>query len=410
MTAQEYGYIKDGKVYRAGFLEYKDREIGKVVDSDEGAIEYFQKRFVQIEDQFESLNKKIEEAVNKGSFLGHLKHLKTSLGEFDAIGDFESISKKLIALEGQLQDSIKNNRIKNLEIKRALLIELKVLAISREWKAASHLVKELQHKWSKTGAVDEQYFGEVEEPYKALIQGFYDNRAAFYADLDKMMKEREVFYHEFLKKAESLRTIPTLETLRVEIKVLMDEWKELGRIQKAERDKCWEAFQKIIQESLEKAKKEARKTTKKNPVDSLRDRKQFLEKLNKITQELHVSFNVNQLKAEWTKLGSVSKKEMDAMRQEYGKLLMILSEASFVTDLARKKLKKGSKPEELIKLKVRLMRDLLERDKRELQTFNENLGNFSMAKGLDKIIGNKLELQEKKVEVKQYILEQFRKV
>ena len=122
------------------------------------------------------------------------------------------------------------------------------------------------------------------------------------------------------------------------------------------------------------------------------------------------SFNVNQLKAEWTKLGSVSKKEMDAMRQEYGKLLMILSEASFVTDLARKKLKKGSKPEELIKLKVRLMRDLLERDKRELQTFNENLGNFSMAKGLDKIIGNKLELQEKKVEVKQYILEQFRKV
>jgi Domain of Unknown Function (DUF349) len=410
LAAQEYGYIKDGKVYRTGFLEYKDREIGKVVDSEESAIEYFQKRFSQIEGQFESLSKKIEAAVNKGSFLGHIKHLKSSLGEFDGIGDFESISKKLNALEEELQGSIKNNRVKNLEIKRALLIELKVLAISKEWKAASHLVKELQHKWSKTGAVDEEFIEEVEVPYKALIQGFYDNRAAFYADLDKMMKEREAFYHEFLKKAEMLREIPKLAELRVQIKTLMDEWKELGHIQRAERDKCWEAFQKIIQESLDKAKKEAKKITNKNPADSLKDRKQFLVKLNKITTELHAPFNVNQLKTEWSKLGSVSKKEMDAMRQEYGKLLLVLSEASFVTDLAKKKLKKGSKPDELIKMKIRLMRDLLERDKRELKTFNENLGNFSMAKGLDKIIGNKLELQEKKVEVKQYILEQFRKV
>ena len=335
--------------------------------------------------------------------------MKTSLGEFDAIGDFASVHKKLIVLENRLQDSIKNNRVKNLEIKRALLIELKVLAVSKEWKAASHLVKELQKKWSKTGAVDEQYFEEVEEPYKALIQGFYDNRAAFYADLDKMMKEREVFYHDFLKKAESLRAIPTLEALRAEIKVLMDEWKELGRIQKAERDKCWEAFQKIIQESLDKAKKEAKKVAKKSPAESLKLRKQFLDKLSKVTQELHLPYNVEKLKSEWSKLGSVSKKEMDSMRQEYGRLLMILSEAAFVNDLAKKKSNKGSKPEELKKLKIRLIRDLLERDKRELQTFNENLGNFSMAKGLDKIIGNKLELQEKKVEIKQYILEQFRK-
>jgi len=409
LTAQEYGYIKDGKVYRSGFLEYKDREIGKVVDSNENAIDYFQKRFSQIEDQFESLSKKIEEAVNKGSFLGHLKHLKSSLGEFDAIGDFESISKKLTALEEQLQGSVKNNRVKNLEIKRALLIDLRVLAISKEWKAASHLVKELQQKWSKTGAVDEEFFEEVESSYKALIQGFYDNRAVFYADLDKMMKERETFYHEFLKNAEVLREIPSLAELRAKIKTLMDEWKGLGHIQRAERDKCWEAFQKIIQESLEKAKKEAKKITKKHPADSLKDRKQFLVKLNKITTEIHAPFDVNQLKAEWSKLGAVSKKEMDAMRQEYGKLLMVLSEASFVTDLAKKKLKKGSKPEELKKMKIRLMRDLLERDKRELQTFNDNLGNFSTAKGLDKIIGNKLELQEKKVEVKQFVLDQFRK-
>jgi len=409
LTAQQYGYIKDGKVYRNGFLEFKDREIGQVVDTEESAMEYFEKRFSQIENQFEELSKKISETVNKGSFLGHLKHLKTHLGEFDALGDFETIFKKLANLESQLQESIGNNRVKNLEIKKALLIELKILAVSKEWKAASHLVKELQRKWAKTGMVDEKFKPEVEETYNALIQGFYDNRAEFYADLDKMMKERETFYHDFLKRAESLRSVPTLVELRAQIKELMDEWKLLGRIQKSERDKCWEAFQKIIQESLDKAKKEARKIVKKNPAESLTLRKAFLEKLTKMTEELHVPFSVDKLKSEWSKLGTVSKKDMDVLRQEYGTLLMILSEAKFVEDLARKKSKKGSKPEELKRLKVRLIRDLLERDKRELNTFNENLGNFSMAKGLDKIIGNKLELQEKKVEIKQYILDQFRK-
>ena len=409
MAAQEYGYIKDGKVFRKGFLKFDDRQIGKVVDSDESAMEYFAKKFEQIEVQFEGLSKKISEAVNKGSFLGHLQHMKAHLGEFDALGDFEAVHNNLIALEAQIQGSIKNNRVKNLEIKRALLIELKVLAVSKEWKAASHLVKELQQKWTKTGAVDGEFKEEIEDTYEALIQGFYDQRADFYADLDKMMKEREVFYLEFLKKAESLREITGVTELRNQIRVMMDEWKTLGSVQKAKRDRFWVSFQVIIQESLQKTKRAAKQMAKKKPADSLKLCKAFLTKLKQLTEDLSTPFNVVKLKSEWSKLGSVSKKDIDALRPEYGRFMMILSEASFVNELAKKKLKKESKLEELRKMKLRLIRNLLERDKRELQTFNENLGNFSTAKGLDKIIGNKLELQERKVEVKQYILDQFRK-
>ena len=51
---------------------------------------------------------------------------------------------------------------------------------------------------------------------------------------------------------------------------------------------------------------------------------------------------------------------------------------------------------------------LLERDKRELLTFEENLGKFNMNSGLDQMLGKKLEQQKRKVSVKQAILKDLR--
>ncbi len=405
---EEYGYVKDGKVFRNGFSSFEDRVIGDVVDTEEAAIEYFKKRFSLVEEKLESLEEKISEANNKGSFLGQLLHLKNSLSEHDSIGDFDTALKRLTKLESELQGTITSNRAKNLEIKTALLASLKELASSKEWKSASHLVKELQTKWTKVGAVANEHKEEIEGTYQVLIQGFYDNRAAFYSDLDKMMKERDGNYQEFIQRAEGMRAITDLEKLRTEIRTQKEEWKGLGRIQQAERDKHWESFQKIIQESLDAAKKANKKVQKTDKSQNLKDRKAFIAKLLALTGDVNAGFDVDKLKLEWASLGSVSKKDIEALRPEYSRCMMILSEIKFLDGLARKKSKKGSKPEELRRLKAKLIRDLLERDKRELRTFNENLGNFSTAKGLDKIIGDKLGLQERKVEAKQFILEQLR--
>ncbi len=406
---EQYGYIKDGKVFRKGFLSFEDREIGEVKKTDEEALEYFSKRFDKVHEKLAQLEDRINEATNKGSFLGQLLHLKTSLAEFDALGDYISVFMRLDILEEQLQSSINNNRVKNLEIKTALLTELKVLAASKEWKSASHLVKELQTKWRKTGAVAEEHKEEIEGTYEALIQGFYDNRAAFYSDLDKMMKDREQSFEEFLKKAEGLKSIKNLDKLRTEIRSYKEEWKTLGRIKQDVRDKHWETFQAIIQSALDVAKKESKKNKKDDHKANFKARQAFVERLSTIAQDINQNYNVDSLKSEWSSLGPVSKKDIESLRPEYGRWIMILSEAKFVDSLARKKSKKGISKEDFERVKFRVARDLLERDKRELQTFNENLGNFSTAKGLDKIIGDKLELQEKKVAAKQYVLDQLRK-
>ncbi|WP_332911376.1 hypothetical protein [Algoriphagus boritolerans] len=83
-----FGYIKDGKVYLKGFLGRSDREIGEVKENEASTLSYFEARFEQIKDKVTKLKSDIEENQNKGSFLMKLIHLRDSLFETDALGDF----------------------------------------------------------------------------------------------------------------------------------------------------------------------------------------------------------------------------------------------------------------------------------------------------------------------------------
>ena len=76
----EYGYIKDGKVYRKSFLDFPEREIGTVKESEEATIQYFTQKFEAIVSEVEDVKSKVEEHANKGSFLIKVINLKESLG------------------------------------------------------------------------------------------------------------------------------------------------------------------------------------------------------------------------------------------------------------------------------------------------------------------------------------------
>jgi len=82
----------------------------------------------------------------------------------------------------------------------------------------------------------------------------------------------------------------------------------------------------------------------------------------------------------------------------------MLSEKQFIDSLVKKR--KGDRTD--LKLRLKISRDLLERDRREFLTFQENLGKFNMADGLDNMLTKKLKQQEQKVEVKKTILEQIK--
>jgi hypothetical protein len=65
--SDEYGYIREGKVYLRGFMGYPDRQIGEVKQSEEASVAYFR-------DRFETARQKVEELyrlVDEQRFIPH---------------------------------------------------------------------------------------------------------------------------------------------------------------------------------------------------------------------------------------------------------------------------------------------------------------------------------------------------
>ena len=403
-----YGFAKEGAVYRNAFLNFPERQIGEVKESEEESLSYFTERFGNMEAQVNDLEQRINEATNKGSFLMKIRHLKKVLPETDAIGDFESLYRKLTVLEEQIEGSIAINRAKNLEIKKALLQEVEVVAGSNEWKSATEQLKTLQGKWMKTGAVAEEHKEAIEGKYQDLVTKFYERRAEFYADLEKMQLEKEELYQEFLAKAQKQLEAAEFTALKKLNAELTEEWKGLGRIKREKQNAYWKTFQGYMNTAWERGKAANKKVKKTDKTANKKDRSEFIEKLRVMNQELLPEVDLAVNKKEWKGLGSVDRKEMHSLHQHFQEQYEMLSEKQFLEQLVSKKLRGKADDKQRKDLRFRLLRDLLDRDKRELRAFKDNLDKFNTTGGFEKMISGKLELQERKVRVKQSILDQLK--
>lgn len=404
MGKTSFGFVEEGKVIRKAFAAFDDRVIGEVNSTEEEAIKYFEERYQKLEKEVNEIAAKIESQANKGSFLTKVEFLKSSLPDYDGLGDFEALSKQLDQMLAELNQYIEQNRHKNLQIKTALLEQLKPIAESHEWKTATAQIKEIQQKWIKTGAVAEEKREEIEQSYQSLIEGFYARRASFYEDLNQMMEEREADYREFVEQAKSLLEIKDLEQLRKTIRSKQEEWKSLGKIKASAHSSYWAEFQAVIKRALTQAKKNEQKVSGGNSKEQLEKLKSLLADLHKANEGVLPKAEVKPLKEKWRLLQKIKHKEASAIKNEIRFQLDMLSEKLFINTLVSKR---KADPNDL-RLRQKISRDLLERDKRELNTFEENLGKFNMADGLDNMLTKKLKQQEQKVEVKKAILSQIK--
>lgn len=390
-------------------MEFPDLEIGDLKESEEMSLNYYQERFNLAVRQVEVVKEKIEANTNKGSFLMKVIHLKDTLHQFDAIGDFESLYVTLNALHADLDEYIEANRQKNLDIKTALIEELKKVAESHDWKVSSALVKEIQGKWLKTGAVAEEKRDEIEGGFKELTQRFYERRSAFYHDLEKMAKEKESDFEDFLKKAEGLKAIEDFNELRKSISTHKEEWQSLGKIKPAKHNEFWLQFQTIIKDAVNKSKKVEKEKSKVSPKENQKRKETIIAELAKANDAILPKIDLNAINRKWKSIGPVVKEFSDELSEKYLRLTGTISEKKFLNTLVEKKSKKGTSDADLNKLRIRLMRGLLDRDNSELKTFEENMGKFNMASGLDKLLDRKLAQQKLKVEIKKDILSELKK-
>ncbi|AFL82705.1 protein of unknown function (DUF349) [Belliella baltica DSM 15883] len=408
-----YGYIKDKKVFLKGFLNQADRVIGEVKEDEASTLKYFEDRFATIKEKVENLKKDIEENQNKGSFLMKLIHLRDSLMQYDALGDFVPLIEELNKLEIYLEEIIQKNRERNLEIKRGLILEAEDLKDNTDWKETTEEFKNLKLRWIKTGPVEKEFEEEIENAFNKAVDTFFDNRKAFFEEMAVQAEQNIKIYEDLVRQAQQAFNNPDAKKAFEISKKIQKEWKASGKVPAEKRQPLWDEFSKLNNRIFSRFKREMQSGPRLNPREVLLKMESLAEEMKKLAHQDTSPMTVSQarkLQNEWKPLSQTRPRDANLITRNFIYYSEIVFEKSFLNKLA---LSKNSNFRDLSeseqnKIKSSILRDLIHRDESELKTVKENAENFkSNEPDFEIMLRRKISAFRRKIDVKNFILKEL---
>ncbi len=467
MADHPYGIIRDGKVYRKPYEDHPELHIGEVLDTEEAALNYYEQRFAHLEQKIAKMEQDVQDKPNKGSYLMKLLHYKDTLHQYEGLGDFPALYERLEKLEEYIRGTITENRKRNLEIKNALLEELKELEEQTNWKEGTEMAKDLKNRWLKTGSLDEEINEEYDEKFHGKIQEFFDRRAAFYEDRQLMFEARVKEYQKLVDEAREIIQQYDERQARYELRNIQQRWRDVGKIPLPMYKPLQYQFNEVTrplrpQRSYgggggynrdgggynrgggsrprmgqnrydnqqgggygNRPSYGERQNVQGNSYGNYNQRPRqnyqpmqegelALDKRRELLQQMrdlegYSDEAVNEagnLLQQYKDLGIARSPEVGAITQEIYHTASLKKEHNFLDKLAQGKVNyfDGMDSQEQAKHKADMLRDLLQRDEQQLSIMQQNMARTSGYGPEAKIMKGKLKAQERKVKVKSELL------
>jgi len=213
----------------------------------------------------------------------------------------------------------------NLKLKTDIISEIKDLTSEVELKKDTYnRFRELQKQWKKIGHVSIKEKNNVWQMYNHYVEVFYD-----YLRLNKDLRDIDFKKNlnnklEICDKAEKLLSLKSLNKMHEDLQILHEKWKDIGPVNKENRDKVWIRFQDASKK-INKKRNDYFLDIKKKDQIKLAAKKEICNKINKLSEkeiksikEINLSNNeVEKLSSKWKNIGRVNKKDNKLCWTEY---------------------------------------------------------------------------------------------
>jgi hypothetical protein len=410
----EYGYVSDGKVFLKGYLGNPDRQIGEVKRTEQEAIDYFKNRFNIASSKVEQLENDVEEAQNKGSYLTKLVQLRKKLLSFDGLGDFVPLLERLDKLEIVLEDLIKVNQEKNLEIKRALLEETRAVQVENEdWQVATDKLQEIKSKWIRTGPVDKEYQEEVEGMFQILLDTFFQQRRDYFSELNRVIADRIERYTELIAKSDSLMRMYDLDEASRILRQVRAEWKDVGEIPVKRSAKLYKQFKRSNQRIMDKINRIRGIVTQpqEHPmVTKQREMCREAEQLARSSDIIQASERAKTLLNQWKEIRLPPRVGDKNIAERFRSACDKIFELSYLARVITRKYPAFEirTAQDQLNIKIREMEWLIKREKADLDVTIANAQNMPPDPEAERQVMGKINIQRRKITMKEKILEEFK--
>ena len=424
-TANRFGYVENGGIWRRAALGQPAQRIGQVKESADDALRYFARRFTDFQAKVEEVIRQLtdDDHENPGSFLLKAQHLKEQTLTFAALGDFEDLHQRLQEAEAGQQAVVADNRKRNLATKIGFIRDAEDLASSLEWVGSSEKVKELRQAWLTTGPVSAEHADELEARFQAAIKTFFDRRKAFQHDKKAMAARVQNRYRDLIDQAEALRESTDFENASRQLKQLQKEWREVnGTIPKKLGSELWTRFRAANNYFFERLKNHI-EAQRMGPGGRPATPEELLARKRTLAERAEALMNVppqqaiiqaKLLQTDWKQVGTVRGEESDRLWQRFMVACDKVFEMSGLEYHLRHR-EEGpgpgpEEPEERARFRAGILRELLEDDRKELQTLRDNLAKLGPSPSNDSsrnMLETKIRSFDRKVRTKTDLIALF---
>ena len=421
--AKKYGFIQDQQVWLKPFMNYPARQVGEVKESEDDSLVYFAKRFEMFSEKVHNLLQRIDTSENKGSFLMKVLHMKEQVGNYDALGDFEQIYHTLGKAEEEINETIKQNREKNLNIKIGLIQEAETHSDSIEWKEATDKLKELRATWIKTGPVEKELTEEIEERFRAAVEKFFERKKNFFEDKKRMQNRTYEKYKELIQQSVALQNSEDWENTTAKLKQLQNQWKEINgnSLPRKVTTKLWTDFRRahnyFFDRLKQKINNEKAQSREKFYETNYERKQELVSEAERLLQQHSMGEAVKrakELQAEWKKVGPVRPDVSDMIWERFIKACDKVFEMSSLEHYIRKRQQAADgrmSETDGLQARINALKDFIKSDKNELEVLETNLGKLNDSPSNDafrNMLKGKIRNFNRKINTKQELIELFK--
>lgn len=409
----EYGYVKDSKVFLKGYLDFPDRQIGEVKRTEQEAIDYFKNRFNIVLNKVEQLEREIDEALNKGSYLTKLIQLQRKLKGFDALGDFVPLLKRLEEKEEYLKGLIEVNQLKNLEIKRALIEDVKVAAAVTDYATATDQIQEIKAKWIRTGPVDKEYQEEIETTFQQILDDFFQRRRDYFDEQNKLNQARIEEYERLIKITKTLSYSRDLDDAYSKARDVRNAWNNVGEVPPKrffKVNKAYRHFLKLFYDKYNAAKGIEPKVRVDPRIVEQQKLLAEAETLLRSPDIIEASQEAKALLSKWKEIKIPFKLADKELAERFRMVCDKIFELSYLARVISRKYPAFDlkSPEEQLRTKYRELEWLTKREKSDLEFAQLEFDRTATGDPeQDKQAVGRINIQKRKVQMKERILVEF---
>jgi hypothetical protein len=337
---QEFGRVDDSNTVFVND-DGTERQVGQYPNvSPEEALQYFSKKFEDLEAQVRILEQRVAAGITDSKSLkaGHDALVK-ELKEPNVVGNIQFLRDRVAKLATGIEASAAKAQEERGELVTKALAEKEEIATKAEaliknmggvnWKKSAAEMTALFEAWQKLQKEGPKIPKSQTDPiWKRFSQArakFEAGRRTYFADLDGKFKEAKKTKTSLTEAAEAL--VSKGSDSAAEYRKLQDQWKAAGKAGKVE-DTLWARF-RAAGDAIFAAKKEQDSELRATQAENLKLKLELLVKAEAIdTSDLaKAKTEMSQIQSHWVKVGHIPKDEIRKVEDRMKKVEKSLSDA-----------------------------------------------------------------------------------